>query len=172
MSTANCVVSRSFRGSVLFLVAEVFHGFNWSADRAQAARFDSDAALAIVKRFEAWSRGDPGAGSCQVIDPKGHAITSGGGSGSVPVPVRKTRAEMEGEGRAATSSISLGDSIDYRAMLAHHTVVRMQRRTPAACVRREDREGMTLRELIESNGVVVSPVAMSYSVRMTALFPR
>jgi len=70
MSTSNCIVTRTFRGTPLFLVS-ADNGFVWSADRSKAALMESPAALATAKRASDWDKTRPRA---LALDPKGHVL--------------------------------------------------------------------------------------------------
>lgn len=75
MSVSNCIVTRNFRGTDLFLTAMAPSAkeFVWSADRSNALRMDSDAALRACASHADWSKASP-EGRAVVLDPKGHVI--------------------------------------------------------------------------------------------------
>lgn len=70
----NCIVTRAFRGASLFLVAlHNGNGYQWFADRAQALRMPSGAALDVAR---AASDFDPTEPAAVVVDPAGHVLGS------------------------------------------------------------------------------------------------
>lgn len=67
----NCIVTRNFRGAVLFLVAAAKLDFKWSADRSKAARFTPKVATETAR---AASEFDLTQESARVVDSSSQVI--------------------------------------------------------------------------------------------------